>query len=226
MTEELSPSGASVPGAVLDHIAHAVPSWEAAWPRYAVELGAEWNSGGPGPGFAPGQLRFANGSRLEVLMPYDVERNDFLERFLGSAGPGPHHLTFKVSDIDVALDRARQAGFEPVGVDLSDPEWKEVFLHPRQATGIVVQLAQARGDWISPPPDGYPVDRRQRRTGQGPVPPASLLWVTHAVAEIDEGLALFAGLLGGTIASRGRDPGGDEEWVVLINLWRLQSSML
>ncbi len=35
------------------------------------------------------------------------------------------------------------AGFSPVGVDLTNPDWKEAFLHPRQATGIVVQLAQA-----------------------------------------------------------------------------------
>ena len=67
--------------------------------RYAVDLGAVWNSGGPGPGFAPGQLRFANGARIELLMPYDPHINDFLQRFLAASGPGPHHLTFKVPDL-------------------------------------------------------------------------------------------------------------------------------
>ena len=59
----------SISGAVLDHIAHAVPRWEDAWPRYVGQLGAVWHSGGPAPGFAPVQLRFANRARLEVLMP-------------------------------------------------------------------------------------------------------------------------------------------------------------
>ena len=67
---------------ILDHVAHAVPRWQDVWDRYAIELGAEWNSGGPGPGFAPGQLRFGNGARIEILMPHDPHVNDFLQRFL------------------------------------------------------------------------------------------------------------------------------------------------
>ncbi len=56
--------------------------------------GPSWSSGGPGPGFAPAQLRFANGARVEVLMPWDVEVNDFLSRFLAGQRPGrpPPHV--------------------------------------------------------------------------------------------------------------------------------------
>ena len=61
--------GRPIEGYRLDHVAHAVPRWQDVWDRYATDLGAEWNSGGPGPGFAPAQLRFANGARVEVLMP-------------------------------------------------------------------------------------------------------------------------------------------------------------
>ena len=61
--------GHRIDGTVLDHVAHAVPRWQDVWDRYAIDLGAEWTSGGPGPGFAPGQLQFANGARVEVLMP-------------------------------------------------------------------------------------------------------------------------------------------------------------
>jgi hypothetical protein len=202
----------SIEGVVLDHVAHAVPGWRQAWPRYAVELGAVWHSGGPGPGFAPGQLRFANRARIEVLKPYDPQVNDFLERFLQRSGPGPHHLTFKVPDLEAAIAAARRAGYEPVGIDLRDPEWMEAFIHPRQATGVVVQLAQALGDWTSPPPAGFPTERR-RRPGGDPVPASSLQRVTHAVADLRDGVGLFVGLLGGEVEDRGVH--GGEEWIDL-----------
>jgi catechol 2,3-dioxygenase-like lactoylglutathione lyase family enzyme len=200
----------SITGVVLDHVAHAVPDWGLAWPRYATELGAVWNSGGESPGFAPGQLRFANRARLEVLMPYEVESNDFLARFLQHNGPGPHHLTFRVHDIEAALVAVRSAGYEPIGINLTDPEWREAFIHPKQAHGIVVQVAQAASEWINPAPDGYPTTRRLRPDGLV-VPAASLQRVTHAVADLPAAIALFGGLLGGQIEDRGFHQG--EEWI-------------
>jgi hypothetical protein len=113
--------GPRIEGTVLDHVAHAVHRWQDVWLRYATDLGSVWASGGPGPGFAPGQLRFANGARVEVLMPWDVEVNDFLSRFLARNGPGPHHLTFKVPNLKQALEQVRSTGVEPIGVNLSDP---------------------------------------------------------------------------------------------------------
>ena len=56
-------------GAVLDHVAHAVHRWQDVWHRYATDLGAVWSSGGPATGFAPASCEFANGARVEVLMP-------------------------------------------------------------------------------------------------------------------------------------------------------------
>ena len=200
-------NGETIDDVVLDHVAHAVRRWQDVWPRYAVDLGAEWDSGGPGPGFAPGQLRFANGARVEVLMPHDVHVNDFLDRFLTASGPGPHHLTFKVPDLASALEATRRAGLDPIGVDLSDPGWMEAFIHPKQATGVVVQLAQAANSWSSPPPDDFPAERRRRRHGSGPVPAAVLQRVTHAVADFGTATALFVDLLGGTVVDEGRHAG-------------------
>jgi catechol 2,3-dioxygenase-like lactoylglutathione lyase family enzyme len=176
---------------VLDHVAVAVEAWTEAWPRYVVELGGEWASGGLNVGFGPAQLRYQNGARVEILQPWQSEDNPFLRRFLDQHGRGPHHLTFKVPDITEALAEAEAAGFSPVSVDLSDPGWKEAFLHPRQAGGIVVQLAQAAGSWEAPPPEGFPTER--------PPQPAALLRVTHAVEDLDAALDLYAGLLGGRV---------------------------
>ncbi len=197
----------TISDASLDHVAVAVERWSDAWPRYAVELGGQWTSGGVNVGFSPAQLRYANAGRVEILQPWHPEDNPFLRRFLDRHGPGPHHLTFKVPDLASALDDARHAGFTPVGVDLSNDDWKEAFLHPRQATGIVVQIAQASHLWQSPPPEGFPAERSELA--------ASLERVTHAVADLDTGLALFEGLLGGQRAGQGVGPDGSWAWVDL-----------
>jgi methylmalonyl-CoA/ethylmalonyl-CoA epimerase len=213
MSPPVSTSGATIAGTAFDHVAHAVVRWQDVWTRYAVDLGAEWSSGGPGPGFAPAQLRFGNGARVEVLMPHRVEVNDFLDRFITGNGPGPHHLTFKVPDLQAALERVVEAGFDPIGVDVSDPEWMEAFIHPKRATGVVVQLAEQRIPWASPPPDDYPTERRRRPDGSGPAPPASLRWVAHVVADLEAASGLFVGLLGGSVVDEGMLP--DQRWVDL-----------
>jgi len=192
-----------IEGTLLDHIAHAVPRWQDVWNRYSTDLGAEWSSGGPGPGFAPGQLQFANGARVEMLMPWNVDVNDFLSRFLAANGPGPHHLTFKVPDLADAIERVRTFGIEPVGIDFSHPEWLEAFLHPKQATGVVVQLAEDHETWNEPAPGDFPTERRQHSDGSGPVPPASLLRVCHVVADLDGALQLFSGVLDGQVVDEG-----------------------
>jgi hypothetical protein len=206
-------TGETISGAVLDHVAHAVPSWQAVWGRYVVDLGAEWSSGGPGTGFAPAQLRFGNGARIELLMPWAVEENDFLQRFVTSNGPGPHHLTFKVPDLAGAIDLATRSGFDPIGIDFSDPEWMEAFIHPKQATGVVVQLAEAPTGWSSPPPDDFPTGRRQRRDGAGAVNPAALQRVVHAVADLGVATSLFVDFLGGRRAGQGFGEG--HQWIDL-----------
>jgi hypothetical protein len=45
-----------------------------------------------------------------------------------------------------AVARVRRFGLGVVGHDESNPGWKEAFLHPRDAHGIVVQLAESLPD--------------------------------------------------------------------------------
>lgn len=193
-----------IAGIRLDHVAVAAERWEDAWPRYAAELGGRWVNGGESAGFAAHQLEYANGMRLELIRPHAVEDNDFMRRFLDHNGPGPHHLTFKVDDIVAALAAAESAGFRPIGVDLTWDEWKEAFLHPKDAPGVVVQLAESHGEWSAPVPPNFPAAAHGA---------ASLDRVVHAVASLDEGLALFVGLLAGAEVDRGDD--GDGRWVEL-----------
>ena len=99
----------------------------------------------PGSGFRAMQVRIGRGEdgmTIELLEPWEVERNDFLARFLRSSGPGPHHFTFKTADIQAELERFQSLGFDPVGVNFSNDFWREFFLHPKQGHGPVIQIAQ------------------------------------------------------------------------------------
>jgi catechol 2,3-dioxygenase-like lactoylglutathione lyase family enzyme len=130
----------------LDHVALAALDTSDALRFLTGELGGTIIFGGESIGFRPMQVWLGSddgdGMPVELLEPWDVERNDFLARFIARHGAGPHHLTVKVPDLAATLERVRAAGFQPVNIDVSDPEWKEAFLLPREAHGTVVQLAE------------------------------------------------------------------------------------
>jgi Glyoxalase/Bleomycin resistance protein/Dioxygenase superfamily len=134
-----------VPAILLDHIAIAIERLDDAPGVLADQLGGVYAYGGGRTSFYQfKQWRFAGGGRIEVLAPSGPD--GFLHRFLDDRGPGLHHVTFKVPSLDETCARAGEHGYDIVGRDDSDPSWKEAFLHPKQALGIVVQLAEAAGD--------------------------------------------------------------------------------
>ncbi len=145
-----------MPGILFDHIAIAITRIADAPAALVGELGGVPAYGGSSPTYRFGQWRFKGGGRIEVLEPTGVD--GFLHRFLRERGPGIHHVTFRVPSLREACERARAHGYDVVGYDDSDPDWKEAFLHPRQALGIVVQLAESSYSvgsgpegWIPPP---------------------------------------------------------------------------
>jgi len=130
-------------GIGFDHIAIAVARMADA-PAVLVGAlgGTPTGDGGPSGAYTWAQWRFAGGGRLEILEP--LGRDGFLHRFLATRGPGIHHVTFRVPSLARACERAVAHGYRIVGHDDSDPEWSEAFLHPKEALGIVVQLAESR----------------------------------------------------------------------------------
>ncbi len=178
----------------LDHIAVAAETTDSLWPRYAGDLAGAYQTFGENPGFRSGQVKFANGMKVEVLEPYHPKNNDFLRRFLDANGPGPHHMTFKVTpSIEEAIARATALGFPVVGINIGSPEWKEAFIHPKGAHGIVVQMAWVGGDdeWGVGKPDPFPTPLLET--------PATFPTIAHLVADLNGALKLFHTLLNGQI---------------------------
>jgi methylmalonyl-CoA/ethylmalonyl-CoA epimerase len=174
--------------AILDHFAIATPALTDGWGLFGGVLGGTWAFGDDSPGFWWGELEFAAGPKVELLTPTGGPDAAFLERFLTAHGAGPHHLTFLVPDIDAALARIRAFGIEPVGVNLDNPDWREAFLHPRSAHGIVIQIAEQHGSPPTPPPP---------RELAEPGPPARFDLIEHHVGDLDRAVLLFRDVLGG-----------------------------
>jgi methylmalonyl-CoA/ethylmalonyl-CoA epimerase len=67
-------------------------------------------------------------------------------RFLEKRGEGIHHLCFEVEDLDAALARAKTEGLTPLGEPRLGAQGKRVvFLHPRGARGVLIELCQRPG---------------------------------------------------------------------------------
>ena len=176
--------------AILDHLAIGTPSLSGGWELFGGILGGTWAYGGNSPGFWWGQLEFAEGPKIELLTPTGGPDAAFLERFLAARGAGPHHFNFLVTDIEDALARIMAIGIEPVGVNLANPGWKEAFIHPRDAHGIVVQVAQQAGP---PPASAQPSELPE------PGPPSRLDLIEHHVSDLDGAVRLFRDVLDGRL---------------------------
>jgi methylmalonyl-CoA/ethylmalonyl-CoA epimerase len=179
--------------AVLDHVAIGTRKLTDGWDLFGGLLGGSWVYGGDSPGFWWGQLQFCTGPKIELLTPTGGSDAAFLERFLDTRGAGPHHFNFIVPDISATLSGLQAIGVEPVQVRLQNPTWKEAFLHPKDAYGIVIQVAEQSGK----PPELAP-------PAQLPVAGVASAFslVEHCVGDMDGALRLFAEALEGEVVRR------------------------
>ena len=138
----------------FDHIAIGLSRMADATEMLVGTLGGVPAYGQPSGVFRWGSWTFEGGGTIEILEP--MGDHGFLHRFLDERGPGVHHVTFKVPSLDEVSARAERAGYDVVGRDDTDPEWKEAFLHPKQALGIVVQFAESAGGDDGPQPRWQP----------------------------------------------------------------------
>lgn len=206
----------------LDHVALAVRDAVVPMQTLVGRWGGTLLSGGDAAGFRAMQIRLGDltvGMTVELLEPCNVDRSDFLVRFLDRHGDAPHHLTFKVPDLAAELERLRTRGLEPIGVDLTHPDWKEAFLHPRDSHGTVIQLAESTTWTIQrawePARSGRPAGNRwwpepPSRAAQGVL----LQRVVMSSNDREETAGFFLEVLGGQLVATRSDrvelqwPGG------------------
>ena len=131
----------------LSHVALAVADADAVAATLVAVLGA---TRGAEELLDDGGLRIvfvhAGPVRFELLEPRSPEHT--VAKFLGTRGPGLHHVSLEVADLRAALDRCRDAG-----VRLIDEQPRTgahgsrvAFLHPKSLGGVLIELCQRDGE--------------------------------------------------------------------------------
>jgi methylmalonyl-CoA/ethylmalonyl-CoA epimerase len=129
--------------AAIDHVAIAVRDLARAIPFYTDTLGASFVFAGDqrSQGFRWAQFRFPHGGKIELVTP--LTPDGFVARFLDRRGEGVHHVTFKVPDIAKSIAHLTDRGVPLFNVHLDRDDWKEAFIHPRDANGALMQVVQS-----------------------------------------------------------------------------------
>lgn len=136
----------------MDHVAVAVNDHEGALAFFRDVLGAV-----PGKRYEEKEGKFywqtlalGDLSRMEIISPSGED--SFLEGFLKSRPGGFHHITLQTPDLDAMIKHLEAHGVPYFGRhEYPDGTWKVVYIHPRDAFGVLVQISEFDADyWMVP----------------------------------------------------------------------------
>ena len=139
----------------IDHVSLAVSIkyYEKAVEFFKKILGATSQSHGSEAGnlnyyweiFALGDL-----SRFELIKKKRIEKVSFLDNFLKDKEGGIHHITLQTPNIEMTKKNLDDNGIPYFGYRNIGNNWKELFIHPKHAFGVLLQIAELRpDDWIA-----------------------------------------------------------------------------
>lgn len=135
----------------LERVALAVEDLDDAQQFFEEWFGAEFESeeliDDMGIRYRPFQI---GESRMEILQA--TRADSPVRRFLeANGGPGVHHITFEVDDLDSAVEELQARGGRIAyrheygeGVTFEGMVWREAFVHPKDAFGVLIHLAERK----------------------------------------------------------------------------------
>lgn len=135
----------------IERVALAVPDLEEAMAFFEGWFGARFHPEevieDMGIRYRPFEI---GDDRMELLQP--INDDSPVARFLkAKGGPGVHHITFEVDDLDEALAELERRGGRIAyrhtygeGVTFEGKVWREAFVHPRDAFGVLIHLAEKK----------------------------------------------------------------------------------
>ncbi len=134
----------------IDHVSIAVRDYDRAAAFFKTLFGAVEGAGAEDPGMGFFWQLFSMGdlSRLELITPRGGK--SYLDGFLKGREGGVHHITLETPDIEHVVRILDEHGVPHFGRhDYVGGVWKEVFIHPRDAFGVLIQIAEFRpDDWL------------------------------------------------------------------------------
>ncbi len=169
----------------IDHVSIAVRDLEKARAFFLDGLGGRELYCAPVPEqkFRWTTVELGRSCFIELIDP--LEKEGFVYRFLEGRGEGPHHITLQVNDLQEVYRILQEKGIPTFGYAEPFPGWKELYIHPKNAFGTLLQFAEFNPlDWIQPgyippayqefaPPEGSVTEKNvevhKMETERGPV---------------------------------------------------------
>ena len=144
----------------IDHVSIAVKDYDKATHFFQEVMGAV-----AGVGTIDETLNFrwqifslGDMSRLELIHP--TGPTSFLDGFLKDKAGGVHHITLQTADIHQVKNVLTHHAIPYFGFKDDDPSWKELFIHPRDAFGVLIQIAEFNADDFLAPSVKFAEDRK------------------------------------------------------------------
>lgn len=130
----------------MNHVAIAVEDIESALAFWRDALGLPLDHVEEVPsqkakvGFLP-----VGESEVELVQP--TAEDTGTAKFLAKNGPGMHHLCFEVDDIEGMLSQLKGKGVRLINEEPLELEGRRMaFIHPKSASGVLVELYQLTGE--------------------------------------------------------------------------------
>lgn len=130
----------------LDHVGIAVSSLEEVekfYLRLGMAIGGREDI--PEQGL---RVAFINVGETRIELLESTDPSSAVAKFLGSRGPGLHHIALAVSDIKQSLEELKERGYR-----LIDEEPREgaegkliAFVHPKATGGVLLELCEEQSE--------------------------------------------------------------------------------
>ncbi|MFO7769614.1 MAG: methylmalonyl-CoA epimerase [bacterium] len=132
---------------VVDHVAIAVADLDGAADLFTRLLGVDpaWSAESTEQGVRV-EVFDLGGVKIELMEGTDPAST--VARFVEKRGQGLHHICYAVGDIQTALARVSDEGFEVLGSgdDIGVEGRPVAFLHPKSTGGVLTEFIEGRDD--------------------------------------------------------------------------------
>ena len=135
----------------IDHISIAVKDYKKALHFFQDILGAISGASAEDHDMKYFWQIFSLGdlSRLELIYP--TGQGSFLDNFLKkNKSGGLHHVSLQTPDMQEAIQILEEKDIPYFGYNEHGDFWKEIFIHPKDAFGVLIQIAEFNpDDWLN-----------------------------------------------------------------------------
>jgi methylmalonyl-CoA/ethylmalonyl-CoA epimerase len=167
----------------------AAPAWKPQAEKLQHLLGFkllhDFGTNSSAAGFA-GCVSQVPGTEIEFEVLEPAGPRSFVQKFLDEQGPGLHHITLEVDDLEAACAELERHGITPFGGITDDGQWRMTYIHPKDSGGILWQLFVPKH---KPP-------KVDRSTGRGAIGLRRIDHVSLAVPDLETAVAWHTRVIG------------------------------